>query len=101
MHDHELAERMEAVERLTKLFQMERMVNLGANTVALIMLLSSAGLMIFQRNAGTAELTMMFGSSGLIAYSTGRLLYMWNQALSVIARPPEGEKDEQRRSAHG
>ncbi|MGE5206232.1 MAG: hypothetical protein ACM3PW_11485 [Chlamydiota bacterium] len=98
MHDKDLAERMEAVERLTKLFQLERMVNLGANTVALIMLLGSAGIMIFQRQAGAAELTMMFGSSGLIAYSTGRLLYMWNQALRLIAPQPEGGVDEPRRS---
>jgi hypothetical protein len=40
--------------------------------------------MIHNKKAGTAELSLMFGSSGLITYTGGRLLRMWDQALKII-----------------
>lgn len=87
-----LKEKLEAVERLTQLFRMERMVHLLVTSVSLVMLLGSTGVLIYTREAGAAELTLMFSSSGLITYSASRLLHMWNQALALItARAPEGE----------
>jgi hypothetical protein len=83
--NNDLEQRMQAVERLTRLFRMERMVHLGVTTVSLIMLLTSAGVLIYKREANSVELSMLFGSSGLITYSASRLLVMWNQALSLIA----------------
>ena len=85
MPDQDLQQRMDAVERLTRLFRMERMVHLAVTTISLIMLLSSAAPLIIKGEAGTVELSLMFGSSGLITYSAGRLLAMWNQALSLVA----------------
>jgi tetratricopeptide (TPR) repeat protein len=76
--------RMDAVERLTKLFQLERMVHLGVTGLSLIMLLTSAGVLLYKGKAGPAELTGLFGSSGLITYSAGRLLFMWNEALKLL-----------------
>jgi hypothetical protein len=81
----DLEERLAAVERLTQLFRLERMVHLGVTSIALIMLLASAGVLLYQGEAGATELTMLFGSSGLITYSAGRLLFMWNQALRLLA----------------
>lgn len=80
----ELEERVAAVERLTALFRAERMVHLAVTTISLVMLLASAGFLIVRQQAGTFELSMLFGSSGLITYSATRLLHMWNQALSVL-----------------
>lgn len=77
--------RLQAVERLTRLFHMERMVYLGVTVFALVMLLTSAGVLIYNQAAGTVELSMLFGSSGLITYAAGRLLHMWNQALRMIS----------------
>ncbi len=74
----DLKARMDAVERLTKLFKVERMVHLGVTTVSLAMLLVSAGVLLLKGQAGIAELTGLFGSAGLITYSAGRLLVMWN-----------------------
>jgi hypothetical protein len=84
----DLKARMDAVERLTHLFKFERMVHLAVTSISLLMLLTSAGVLLVKGNAGPAELTGLFGSSGLITYSAGRLLVMWNQALRLIA----GEK---------
>jgi len=83
-----LAARMDVVERLTRLFKLERMVYLSVTVVSVLVLLGSAGALLFKGTAGTAELTGLFGSSGLITYTAGRLLFMWNQALRLLA----GEK---------
>ena len=76
--------RMEGVERLVALFRFERMVHLGVTSLSLLMLLTSAAVLV-ARGAGPAELTGLLGSSGLIAYSASRLLVMWNQALRLLS----------------
>jgi hypothetical protein len=85
----DLSARVEAVERLTRLFRMERLVYLAITCISLMMLLSSAAILIWNKKAGPAELTGLFGSSGLITYSAGRLLVMWNQALQLLGLPKE------------
>jgi hypothetical protein len=84
--------RMDAVERLTHLFKLERLVHLGVTSLSLVMLLLSAGVLLYRGQAGPVELTGLFGSSGLIAYSAGRLLFMWNQALRLLAGDSVGEQ---------
>ena len=83
---------MDAVERLTKLFRLERMVHLAVTGLSLLMLLTSAAVLLYEKKAGPAELTGLFGSSGLITYSAGRLLVMWNQALKLLAGTSETEE---------
>ena len=84
MPDLELYQRLEVVERLTKLFRIERIVHLSVTMVSLIILLTCAVVLISSGKVGKLELTLMFGSSGLITYTAGRLLFMWTQALNVI-----------------
>ena len=79
-------DRLHAVERLTQLFKLERMVHLGVTSIGLAMLLASTGVLIFIKDqAGPVELSGLLGSSGLITYSASRLLTMWNQALRLLA----------------
>lgn len=80
-----IAARVDAVERLTALFRLERLVHLAVTLISLVMLLTSAAFLIYKKQAGPAELAGLFGSSGLITYSAGRLLFMWSQALRVLA----------------
>ncbi len=87
----DLKERLEVVKELTKLFKFERMVYLGVTIISLIMLMGSALSLMLKGQAGSAELTMLFGSSGLITYSAGRLLFMWNEALKRLI--PSQEKE--------
>lgn len=86
-----LKARMDAVERLTKLFRAERLVHLVVTIISLVMLLLVAGILMYKGQAGFAELAGLFSSSGLITYSAGRLLYMWTQALRLLE--PTGEKN--------
>lgn len=80
----ELEAKLKAVERLTQMFRFERIVHLGVTLCSLLILLISAGVMLVNQTVGAAELTMLFGSSGAITYSAGRLLRMWSEALSVL-----------------
>jgi hypothetical protein len=80
----DLEKRFILVVRLTRLFQPERIVHLSVTSISLIMLLASAGSLLIQGKAGSAELTGLFGSSGIITYTAGRLLAMWSQALRVL-----------------
>lgn len=81
---------MNAVERLTGLFKLERLVYLVVTTVSLAMLLFSAGVLLSKGKAGLPEMTGLFGSAGLITYSAGRLLVMWSQALRVLTGETTG-----------
>jgi hypothetical protein len=92
MSESSITNRMDAVERLTALFRLERMVHLGVTSVSLVLLLVCAGVLLVKEQAGPAELTGLLGSSGLITYSAGRLLFMWNQALRLLAGEAIGKE---------
>jgi hypothetical protein len=84
MDNVDLNARYELVEKLTKLFRFERFIHLTITAFSLIILLIAISLMLYNKEAGTAELSLMFGSSGLVTYTGGKLLSMWDQALKVI-----------------
>jgi len=86
MDEEELNSRYLVVEKLVKLFRYERIVHLIVTGVSLIILIGAISVMLIFKQAGTAELSLMFGSSGLITYTGGRLLRMWDQAISVIVK---------------
>lgn len=88
-----LKERLEVVRELTDLFKFERRVYLVVTILSLIMLMGSALSLMIKGQAGTAELTILFGSSGLITYSAGRLLYMWTEALKRLMPSNERERN--------
>ncbi len=85
----DIEKRMDVVERLTKLFKFERLVYLGVTVISLIMLLACGLSLIVKGQTSAAELTLLFGSSGLITYTAGRLLLMWNEALKRIVPTPK------------
>jgi hypothetical protein len=88
----ELDDRVNAVGKLIALFRLERMVHLIVTTLSLALLFTSTAIQIAKGQAGRVELMLMFGASGLITYSTGRLLVMWNQALEVVTGKPSKSK---------
>ena len=90
MDKEELEARYCVVEKLTRLFKIERIIHLIVTSVSLIMLLASAMAVIIKGSASEVELSLMFGSSGLITYTAGRLLKMYNQALKIIVEVKGG-----------
>jgi hypothetical protein len=85
MPEPTLDERVSAIERVTALFRAERVVYLVLTTVALVLLIVSAIMLIVQKGATPATLTMLFGSSGLVTVSFARLLKMWDRALDLLS----------------
>jgi len=82
--DENLEQRMQVIERLTQLFKFERLVYLSVTGVSLVLLVACAISLLIRDEAGTAELSGLFGSSGLITYTAGRLLYMWSEAINRL-----------------
>jgi hypothetical protein len=78
-------ERVQAIERLVTLFKVERITYLCMTGVALVMLLGSAAFLIVRNHAALEVLVPLFGSAGLFAYSIGRVLHMWDQAIKLVA----------------
>jgi hypothetical protein len=87
----DLEDRLRAVERITQLFRLERMVYLGCAVGAFAALLFFL-VMIFihQEQSVTASLGA-FGSSGVVAYTSSRVLMMWSRAMNIVAAPRSGE----------
>ena len=92
---NDMQSRLDAVERLLKMFRVERLTYLGVNIVALVMLLGAACYLMLSKAGQDSlyvTLPVLFGSSGLITYSMGRLLTMWNQAMALIQQSNLTEK---------
>ena len=84
---------LRALERLLELFRFERMVYMGVTLLALLILLGSAAWLLLSDKEGSVTLGLaMFGSSGLITFTTSRLLTMWNQAFALIQSALESER---------
>jgi hypothetical protein len=80
-----MQERMDALRQLLELFRLERLVYLCMTAAALMILIICAGVLLFKDIPNAVVVgTGMFGSSGLITFTTGRLLRMWNQAFAAI-----------------
>jgi hypothetical protein len=86
----ELDARVRAVEKLTLIFKTERTIYLAITTISVLILLTCAGFLIKQQLGDMKVLIGLFGSSGLISYSLGRVLRMWDQALQVLNGQPGG-----------
>ena len=81
----DIDKRVAAIEHLVSLFRWERIAYLVATCLALALLLGAAAAVILRHQTSVEILTPLFGSSGLITYSLGRLLRMWDQALALIS----------------
>jgi hypothetical protein len=94
MPKSDLAERLKVVEQLTAMFRVERFTYLGVTFVAFIMLTTSGALMLIDKGVNPSELTLLFGSTGLLGYSGSQILQMWNRSLTWIGGQYEGKKDD-------
>lgn len=82
--------RLLLAKELLTVFKMERMAYMAVTLMALGFLVVVASVLLFRESYVMA--LGMFGSSGVIAYSIGQLLRMWNQVLAVIFGPVQEVK---------
>ena len=80
----DLDKRLKIVEKLTKIFRPERTMHLIMSSISFLVIMLSAILMIVEGKTGKAELSMLFGSTGIVGIVGSRFLKMWDQALEVI-----------------
>jgi len=84
----EKQEMLEIAKGITQLFSLERYVYIACCGIAVVLLLINA-IMLIQPKEGEVGvnytgLSLLFGASGLITYSIGRLIYMWNRLVDLI-----------------
>src|SRR5437867_1024315 len=87
------SDRLRTIRQLLDMFRMERIVYLVVTLVSVTALLTCAVMLLIKREAPYAAMFGLFGASGGITYSTGRLLRMWSDAIRILD-PKFSENDE-------
>jgi len=83
--DKEMIDRtLDALERLMRMFQVERLVYLGAVVASFALLLYAGFLMFNDNGVGAGEMSLIFGATGLSAFSSGRIIFFLNKAFNLI-----------------
>ena len=75
---------LNALDRLLKMFMIERYVYLVLTAVSFLRLRYAGYLLITSRSVSTEVLVAVFGCSGLVAASSARISWFFNRAFSLI-----------------
>jgi hypothetical protein len=85
MESKELLEAaLNALDRLLKMFIVERFVYLALTALSFLLLVYAAYLLVAAKSANTDVLLAIFGSSGLVAASSARISWFFNRAFTLI-----------------
>ena len=81
-----LSNTVKAIKELVALFKVERMVYLIITLISVLVLIGTAISLIYKSESQENTIAVMglFGSTGGIVYSSGRLLKMWSEAMQLI-----------------
>jgi hypothetical protein len=60
------------------------MIYLVLTTASAVILLASACVLIVRSNANLATLVGLFGSTGVVTFSTGQILRIWRDAIRIV-----------------
>jgi hypothetical protein len=74
-----------ALERLMKMFAMERMLYLLCSVVSFVLLLICLWSLIDTQQVQVPHLAAIFGASGMIAASAARVSYFLNRSFDLVA----------------
>lgn len=85
MNDDPVQRTLDALERLMRMFALERILYLLAAFVSFILLIVCLVLLFYSRQISVPELTMVFGASGLIAASAARVSFFLNKAFDLVS----------------
>lgn len=75
---------LDALERLLKMFVVERYVYLALTALSFVLLLYTAYLLVATQGPDKTILIAVFGSSGLVAASSARITWFFNKAFSLV-----------------
>ncbi len=86
MNSSPLEQRIEAIERITKLFRIERIIYIIVSCISFALLCVSFIMLLIVKDDKSEIITMMFGTGGVFTVSVGGLLHMWNRSIKIIAQ---------------
>ena len=75
---------LNAMERLLKLFRIERILHLFIGIIGFLLLVYAIVLILRNGNTDTTTLVALFGSSGLITASSARITFFFNKAFKLV-----------------
>jgi len=89
-----LGNTVKAIKELVTIFKTERMVYLVITLISVLVLIITAISLIFKSESqeNTIAIMGLFGSTGGIVYSSGRLLKMWSEAMLLIQKVIEHDE---------
>jgi 1,4-dihydroxy-2-naphthoate octaprenyltransferase len=74
-----------AIKNMLQMFKLERVIYIIVTLVCFVVLIGSAIFMLYSDHEDKMPAVIgMFGSSGAIAYTAGRLLKMWSDAMKLL-----------------
>lgn len=84
--DTKLEKTVAAIKELVNIFKVERTVYLIITLISVLVLIITAVSLIIRSDSQENTIAVMglFGSSGGIVYSSGRLLKMWSEAMQLV-----------------
>ena len=85
----DLKEKSDYVERLLAATKVERYAYLAICVLSAAVLLVFATIALIRNGSNVATILGMFGSSGVITYSTGQIMRVWNDAIRVVLPNPK------------
>lgn len=86
--------RLDAAERLLKLFLLERIVYISATVASLLVLFIVVAISLLRQKAEPSAVLIMFGSTGAVTITAGRVLSMFNRVMGAVwPTPTKGGKD--------
>lgn len=85
MTDPTLNDKLNAIKKLLDLFKFERTIYLLVTIISLIVLLICAVYLMISSSNQIPAVIGMFGSSGGIGFTCGRLLKMWSDAIKMLS----------------
>jgi hypothetical protein len=75
---------LDALERLMRMFQAERIIYLLGAAASFALLMYAAFLMIHSGKIDAAQIGLIFGATGLSAVSGARIAYFLNKSFNLI-----------------
>lgn len=79
-----ITQTLDALERLMRMFQAERIIYLLSAAASFVLLLYAAYLMFTSGDVSAAEMGLIFGATGVSAISGSRIAYFLNKSFNLI-----------------
>ena len=79
-----ITQTLDALERLMRMFQAERIIYLMSAAASFVLLIYAAYLMFSSGTVSVGEMGLIFGATGVSAISGSRIAYFLNKSFNLI-----------------